>query len=117
MDRFRFGEGGFGFIVEGDPLDVDALLREVADAVVLWFGDFTAIWLKRTTDAFHEGRLASAIVTSEGDTLFFSDGKGEVLENDTGAKFDTEVFDGKHAGWIGEEGGLEKEKDAQMQIQ
>ena len=90
---------------------MDSFLRKVADAVVLRLSDFSPVWLECSTDAFHEGRLACAIVPCEGDALFFSNGKSEILENDTRAKFDTEVFNGKHARGIGEEGGLEKKKD------
>ena len=102
LNGLGFGEGGFGFIVERDALDVDAFLGEVADAVVLGLVDFSAIGKKGTADALHESGLACAIVTGEGDALLVSDGEGEVFENDTRAKFDAEVFYSKHAGGLGQ---------------
>ena len=110
MDGFGFGEGGFGFIVERDAGDMDPFLGEVADAVVLGLVDFSAIWLKGPTDALHEGGLARAIVAGEGDALLVSDGEGEVLENDAGAKFDAEVFYSEHAGGVGQSCGDENQK-------
>jgi len=39
-------------------------------------------------------------VSGEGDTLMIPDGEGEIFENDTGSKFNAEVFDGKHGGGV-----------------
>jgi len=114
LNGLGFGEGGFCFFVEGDAFDVDAFLWEVADAVVLWFVNFSGVLLEDTADAFHEGGLASTIVASEGDALLVSDGEGEVFENDAGSKFNAEVFDGKHAGGVGERSLEENQKPAKI---
>lgn len=70
--------------------------------MVLRLVDLAAIRLKRTADALHQGGLAGAIMTSEGNALGVTDGKGEVFEDDTGSKFNAEVFDSKHGGGVGE---------------
>ena len=109
MNRLGFGESGFGFLVERDALDVDAFLREVADAVMLGFVDFPGVGLQDAADAFHEGRLARAVVSGEGHALLVSDGEGEVFENDTRSKFNAKVFDGEHGGGVVETSALGKE--------
>ena len=85
---------------------MDAFLGEVADAVMLWFGDFTGVLLKDTTNALHESGLACSIVPGKGNALLFSDGKSEILKDHAGSEFHAEVFDSEHAGGLVETGGF-----------
>jgi len=77
---------------------VDPFLWEVADAVVLWFIDLAGVWFEDAADAFHEGGLAGAVMTGEGDAFLVSDGEGEVFKDDARTEFYAEVFDGEHGG-------------------
>ena len=72
---------------------MDAFLWEVAYLAVFGFADFTTIGFQCTTDAFHQGGLARAVMTSKGDTLLGHDGEGEVFEDDSGAELDAQFFD------------------------
>ena len=108
-DGLGFGEGGLGFFEKRDALDVDAFLWEVADAVVLWFGDFTTVGGEDSADALHESGLTGPVVSGEGNPLLFPDGKGEVFENNAGTKFHAEVFNGEHAGGLVERRGDENQ--------
>ena len=103
LNGLGFGEGGFGFIEEGDALDVDPFLREVADAVVLGLVDFAAVGEQGAADALHEGGLAGAVVAGKGNAFRVPNGEGQIFEDDTGSKFNAEVFDGKHSGALGED--------------
>ena len=67
---------------------MDTFLGEVSYFTIFRFADFTTIGFERTTDAFHQGGLARAVMTCKGDTLLRHDGEGEVFEDDSGAKFD-----------------------------
>lgn len=88
---------------------MDALLREVTDAGILWFGDFAAVGLEDSTDALHQGGLSGAIVSGKGNALLFSDGKGEIFKDHAWTEFHAEVFDGEHAGGLVQRGGHENQ--------
>ena len=88
---------------------MDAFLREIANAVVLRFVDLSGIGEEDSADTFHESRLACAIMSRESHALLISDGEGEILENDTGSKFNAKVFYGEHGGGVVQTGTLGKE--------
>jgi hypothetical protein len=75
---------------------MDAFLREVTDAVVLGLINFASVGQEDAPDTLHESGFSGTIVSGKGDALLIADGKGEVFEDDAGAKFDTEVFNGEH---------------------
>lgn len=54
FDLHGLGEGGLGFFPERDALHVNALLRQVADAIPLRRGDFARGWLDDAGHAFHQ---------------------------------------------------------------
>lgn len=91
LNGLGFREGGFRFVVEGDSGNVDSFLREIADAMVLGFVDFPGIGQEDAADAFHQGRFACAIVSRKGHALLVSDRESEILEDDTGSKFNSKV--------------------------
>ena len=84
-------------------------LREVANAVVLRFIDLSGVGGEDSADTFHQSRLACAIMSGESHALLISDGEGEILENDTGSKFNAKVFDGEHGGGVVETDTIGKE--------
>jgi len=109
LNGLGFSEGGFDFVIERNPGDVDAFLREVANAVVLRFIDLSGVGGEDSADTFHQSRLACAIMSGESHALLISDGEGEILENDTGSKFNAKVFDGEHGGGVVETDTIGKE--------
>jgi len=48
-------------------------------------------------------------MSRESHALLISDGEGEILENDTGSKFNAKVFYGEHGGGVVQTGTLGKE--------
>ena len=85
-----FAEGGLGFLPQRAAADVDALLRQVADAGALGRVDHPGARLEDAGHAFHERGLARAVVAGEGDALARLHGERKVVEKDAGAKFDAQ---------------------------
>ena len=81
-----FAEGGFGFLPERTAADMDALLRQVPDAGPLGCLDGSGIRLERARHAFHESRLARAVVAGEGNALARLDRERQIVEKNPGAK-------------------------------
>ena len=85
-----FAEGGLGFLPKRAAADVDAFLRQVADAGALGRADLPAAGRLDAGDALHQRGLARAVVAGEGDALARLHGERQVVEEHARAEFDAQ---------------------------
>ena len=82
----HFAEGGFRFLPQRAAADMDPFLRQVAVARALGRVDRAGARADDAGDALHQRRLASTVVTGEGNALAGLHGKGQVVEQHAGTK-------------------------------
>jgi hypothetical protein len=93
---------------------VNALLRQIADAMSARSGDFAGGGLYDTSNAFHEGGFPRTIVSCKRNAFAWLHGERQIIEEHARAVFDTKTLDGKHeisiGKLIGQKGVVNSEK-------